>query len=129
MSDRIYLSPPHMSESELNLLIKAFNSNWIAPLGPNVDAFEKEMADYLSVQGCLTAQLFKHITTDRILGIEINPRFGGGYPLSYYAGANYPKWIIQEYLLNQSIIPNDDWKNNLLMLCYDKEVIVKNSDA
>ena len=118
-----------MSESELNLLIKAFNSNWIAPLGPNVDAFEKEMADYLGVQGCLTAQFFKHITTDRILGIEINPRFGGGYPLSYYAGANYPKWIIQEYLLNQSIIPNDDWENNLLMLRYDKEVIVKNSDA
>ena len=94
-----------------------------------VDFIKKKLPYIEGAQGCLTAQFFKHITTDRILGIEINPRFGGGYPLSYYAGANYPKWIIQEYLLNQSIIPNDDWENNLLMLRYDKEVIVKNSDA
>ena len=94
-----------------------------------VNFIQKKLQYIKGAQGCLTAQFFKHMTTDRILGIEINPRFGGGYPLSYYAGANYPKWIIQEYLLNQSIIPNDDWENNLLMLRYDKEVFVKNSDA
>lgn len=46
---RIYLSPPHMSGRELDFLHDAFASNWIAPLGPHVDAFEKEMAGYVGV--------------------------------------------------------------------------------
>jgi pyridoxal phosphate-dependent aminotransferase EpsN len=41
---RIYLSPPHMSARERELLLEAFDSNWIAPLGPQVDAFEREFA-------------------------------------------------------------------------------------
>lgn len=44
---RIYLSPPHMTGEELGLVTEAFASNWIAPLGPHVDAFEREMADKL----------------------------------------------------------------------------------
>lgn len=40
---RIYLSPPHMSGEELRLVEEAFASNWIAPLGPQVDAFEREL--------------------------------------------------------------------------------------
>jgi carbamoyl-phosphate synthase large subunit len=80
-------------------------------------------------RGCLTAQFFKHKESEKIIGIEINPRFGGGYPLSYKAGANYPKWIIEEYLLDKTIEPYDAWKDNLLMLRYDKEVFVENSDA
>lgn len=46
---RIYLSPPHMSPRERELLVDAFDSNWIAPLGPHVDAFEQEFADKLGV--------------------------------------------------------------------------------
>ena len=42
---RIYLSPPHMGEDERRLLLEAFDSNWIAPLGPHVDAFEREFAE------------------------------------------------------------------------------------
>jgi len=38
-----------MGEKEKTLLLDAFDSNWVAPLGPNVDAFEKEMASYLGV--------------------------------------------------------------------------------
>lgn len=41
---RIYLSPPHMSPRERELLLEAFDSNWIAPLGPHVDAFEGEFS-------------------------------------------------------------------------------------
>lgn len=41
---RIYLSPPHMSGREQEYIQQAFDTNWIAPLGPNVDAFEKEFA-------------------------------------------------------------------------------------
>jgi dTDP-4-amino-4,6-dideoxygalactose transaminase len=46
---RIYLSPPHIGEMELELVKDAFASNWIAPLGPHVDAFETEFATYLGV--------------------------------------------------------------------------------
>ncbi|OOR99854.1 carbamoyl phosphate synthase large subunit [Haemophilus paracuniculus] len=87
----------------------------------------KENLSYLEgAKGCLTIQVFFHKQKDKILGIEINPRFGGGYPLSYLAGANYPKYIIQEYLLNQKIGFFAEWKNNLLMLRYDAEVLVEN---
>lgn len=44
---RIYLSPPHMGGNELKYIQEAFDTNWIAPIGPNIDAFEKELADYL----------------------------------------------------------------------------------
>jgi pyridoxal phosphate-dependent aminotransferase EpsN len=46
---RIYLSPPHMSGRERELLLDAFDSNWIAPLGPHVDALEREFAEKLGV--------------------------------------------------------------------------------
>ena len=49
-NNRIYLSSPHMSPIERELLIGAFDSNWIAPLGPNVDLFESEMAEYIGVK-------------------------------------------------------------------------------
>jgi len=47
--ERIFLSPPHMSEErfEQGYVNQAFDSNWIAPLGPNVLGFEKEIEDYL----------------------------------------------------------------------------------
>lgn len=41
---RIWLSPPHVGSRERELLLDAFDSNWIAPLGPHVDAFEQELA-------------------------------------------------------------------------------------
>jgi pyridoxal phosphate-dependent aminotransferase EpsN len=46
---RIYLSPPHMSGGELELVKDVFASNWIAPLGPQVDAFERDVATYVGV--------------------------------------------------------------------------------
>jgi pyridoxal phosphate-dependent aminotransferase EpsN len=46
---RVYLSPPHMSAEDRELLLAAFDSGWIAPLGPHVDAFEAEFAAKLGV--------------------------------------------------------------------------------
>ena len=43
---RIYLSPPHLDGDERALLLDAFDSNWIAPLGPHVDAFEEDICAY-----------------------------------------------------------------------------------
>jgi carbamoyl-phosphate synthase large subunit len=76
--------------------------------------------------GCLTIQVFFNEKIQRVVAIEINPRFGGGYPLSYLAGANFPKWIIEEYLLNKKISYSNKWETDLLMLRYDDEVLVHN---
>lgn len=46
---RIHLSPPDMGPDERTLLLEAFDSNWIAPLGPHVDAFEREVAERVGV--------------------------------------------------------------------------------
>ncbi|WP_312502531.1 aminotransferase class I/II-fold pyridoxal phosphate-dependent enzyme, partial [Bacillus luti] len=48
---RIYLSSPHMSGHEQKYIKDAFDSNWIAPLGPNVDEFERELASFVGVKG------------------------------------------------------------------------------
>jgi dTDP-4-amino-4,6-dideoxygalactose transaminase len=48
-SNRLFLSPPHMSGKELEFIRKAFDSNYIAPLGPMVEAFERELAEELNV--------------------------------------------------------------------------------
>lgn len=50
---RIFLSPPHMGEDERDLVADAFVSNWIAPLGEHVDAFEREIAQYVGVKAAL----------------------------------------------------------------------------
>ncbi|MFZ0667345.1 MAG: aminotransferase class I/II-fold pyridoxal phosphate-dependent enzyme [Acidimicrobiales bacterium] len=47
---RIYLSPPDVGPDERELLLDAFDSNWIAPLGPHVDAFEAELAQFVGVE-------------------------------------------------------------------------------
>lgn len=47
---RILLSSPHMSGNEMKYIQEAFDTNWIAPLGANVDGFEKELAEYVGVK-------------------------------------------------------------------------------
>ena len=93
---------------------------------------KNKLVDFLKIKGskiegfrgCITIQCFMHKKTEDVIGIEINPRFGGGFPLSYLAGGNYPKWIIQEYLLGEEIPVYNDWQENLLMLRYDDEILV-----
>ncbi|MDW3209415.1 MAG: aminotransferase class I/II-fold pyridoxal phosphate-dependent enzyme [Reichenbachiella sp.] len=52
MNKRIYLSPPHMSGEEKKYMNEAFDSNWIAPIGPNVDEFENAICDYTGSRNC-----------------------------------------------------------------------------
>ncbi|MDG1572743.1 aminotransferase class I/II-fold pyridoxal phosphate-dependent enzyme [Robiginitalea sp. M366] len=47
MQERIWLSSPHMGPEELSYVLEAFETNWIAPLGPNLTAFEAAIGDYL----------------------------------------------------------------------------------
>lgn len=50
MYKRIYLSSPTMHDLEMKYIQEAFDTNWVAPLGENVDEFENEMAAFLGVQ-------------------------------------------------------------------------------
>ena len=74
--------------------------------------------------GCICIQLFLNPQTGDVVGIEINPRFGGGYPQTYAAGGNYPEYLIREYFLGEKIEYFDGWKNHQLMLRYDDAVYV-----
>lgn len=47
MKPKIYLSSPHMGGTEIEFVKEAFDTNWIAPLGPNVDGFEKDLENRL----------------------------------------------------------------------------------
>ena len=71
-SKRIFLSSPHMSGKEQKYIQEAFDTNWIAPLGQHVDAFEQEVAAYAGVKGAValssgTAAL--HLAL-RLVGVE-----------------------------------------------------------
>jgi len=71
--------------------------------------------------GVITLQLF--LTDDgKIKFIEINPRFGGGAPLSIRAGADFPKWILQELTGGKPKIAFGGFEDGLIMLRYDSEV-------
>ena len=54
--ERIWLSPPHMGGNELKYVHEAFDTNWVSPAGPNITAFENELAAYLG-QGVSVAAL------------------------------------------------------------------------
>ena len=49
-TEKIYLASPHMGGEEMKYIQEAFDTNWIAPLGKNVNQFEKEMADYVGLK-------------------------------------------------------------------------------
>jgi dTDP-4-amino-4,6-dideoxygalactose transaminase len=50
--EKIYLSSPHMGEKELDFVKEAFETNWISPVGPNIQGFEKELAAYNNIDAC-----------------------------------------------------------------------------
>ncbi|MBZ5749702.1 ATP-grasp domain-containing protein [Metabacillus rhizolycopersici] len=71
--------------------------------------------------GCLTLQCFKK-SNGEITFIEINPRFGGGIPLSIQAGANFPLWTIQASKGEIFNVQDYSWQENLTMLRFDEAV-------
>jgi dTDP-4-amino-4,6-dideoxygalactose transaminase len=55
MNPKIWLSSPHMSGNEQKFINEAFDTNWIAPLGPNVSGFEEDIRTYLSQDNYVAA--------------------------------------------------------------------------
>ena len=74
--------------------------------------------------GCITVQCFLQ-PDGEIIFIEINPRFGGGYPLAYRAGADFPLWLFQLCAGKHPQVAIDEWEDGLSMLRYDDAIFVK----
>lgn len=74
--------------------------------------------------GCLTIQIMRHRESGDLHLIEVNARFGGGYPLTAQAGAAYHAWLIHEYVLGRAVNDYAAWQDGLIMLRYDAEIFV-----
>ncbi len=70
---RIYLSPPHLSQESRDLLLEAFDSNWIAPMGPHVDAFEREFAQEIGIEHAVALSSGTAALHLALLSLEIRP--------------------------------------------------------
>ncbi len=116
---RVYLSPPHVAGREAELVSEAIASNWIAPLGPHVDAFETEIAAVAGVEHAValssgTAALHLALV---VLGIGVgdevacsdftfaasaNPiAYAGATP--FFVDADEATWTIDPGLLDRAI--------------------------
>lgn len=71
----------------------------------------------LNIQGFLSPDSDFRVT-------EINPRFGGGYPLAHHAGADFARWLLEELLGLASSASFDSWQDGLAMLRYDAAVFL-----
>jgi len=118
--DRIWLSSPHIGEKEKEYVAEAFATNWVAPLGPNVDQFEQQLAEYVAVNSVAvlnsgTAAL--HLAL-QILGVEQGDvvlcqsfTFGASaFPIAYckaspvFIDSEKDTWNMDPQLLEQAII-------------------------
>jgi len=116
---RVYLSPPHIAGREAELVAEAIESNWIAPLGPHVDAFEAEVAAVAGVEHAValtsgTAALHLALVvlgigegdevacSDFTFAASSNPIvYAGATP--FFVDADEATWTIDPTLLDRAI--------------------------
>jgi carbamoyl-phosphate synthase large subunit len=84
----------------------------------------KKLISILRPIGPLTIQCIK--TKEDIKFIEINPRFGGGAPISIKSGANYPLYLYK-LLQGEDISYNEDYLDNLMALRFDSSIYIDNN--
>jgi dTDP-4-amino-4,6-dideoxygalactose transaminase len=70
-NNKIWLSSPHMGGTERKYVNEAFDTNWVAPLGPNVNGFEKDISTYLSSQYEIYAAVLTSGTAALHLGLQM----------------------------------------------------------
>ena len=92
---------------------------------PQVQALAREICERLpGAFGCLNVQIFWDEATQTAAVIEINPRFGGGFPLSHAAGARFVEHLVASAAGRPTPPLTNDWRDGLLMLRYDDAVFV-----
>ncbi len=93
---------------------------------PELLNWAEKIVETLKPAGPLNIQCF--ITEMGPLFSEVNARFGGGYPLSYHAGVDFPKMIL-EMVAGKKVKPQiGTYKRDLLLLRYDKAVVLEKKD-
>jgi carbamoyl-phosphate synthase large subunit len=79
--------------------------------------------------GVVSVQVFVDDVSDQLAVIEINARYGGGFPLALEAGADFPRWQLEQVLGLPSTAAPDSWRDGLVMLRYDAAVFVDEGGA
>jgi pyridoxal phosphate-dependent aminotransferase EpsN len=118
-SERIYLSPPHLGGDEQRFVAEAFASNWITPLGPHVDGFEREFCELVGSRHALalssgTAALHlallhlgigagdRVFVSDLTFAASVNPiRYVGAEPV--FIDAEPASWNMDPALLEEAL--------------------------
>jgi len=93
----------------------------------NLDNIVRKVVQAYKPRGVINIQFIYNNDTEEYYLLEINPRFGGGYPLSYHAGANFPKLLLDCYIKKKKT-SRIDYIENLYMFRYDKAVYVKKGE-
>lgn len=89
-----------------------------------IDKAKEVVMSLPGARGCITVQCFL-TKNNEVKFIEINPRFGGGAPLSLTAGADYARYLVETLIYEEVSFNIDTWQDNLLMLRYDAAVFIE----
>jgi len=94
-----------------------------------IELAEKLCAALPGAYGPLNIQMFLDEESAQVTVIELNARFGGGYPLSFMAGADFPRALLQEARGLPVTASLADWRENLVMLRYDAAIFTDGAEA
>ncbi len=101
----------------------------ITAKNPALIELGRQVAEALpGMRGALNVQCFLSPTGD-IRIIELNARFGGGYPLAHQAGARFADWLVEEAVGRQPKVALDSWTDQLMMVRYDQELFLEAKDT
>ncbi|RDY57606.1 aminotransferase class I/II-fold pyridoxal phosphate-dependent enzyme [Flagellimonas nanhaiensis] len=121
MQKKVWLSSPHMGNSEKSYVEEAFTTNWIAPLGPNVSGFERDIEEYIGNDvhaACLSSGTGAIHLALELLGVGLNDEVlcqsftfaASANPITYLGGkpifidSESETWNISPELLEKAII-------------------------
>ena len=80
-------------------------------------------------RGVMNLQIFHCAETGSLNVIEVNARFGGGYPLAHEAGVDFPGWLIEETATGTCAATDDRWRDDVVMLRYDAAIFLSADEA
>jgi carbamoyl-phosphate synthase large subunit len=106
-------------------------SKGVTVRSPALEALAAETAAALpGAFGPLTIQVFMVAGhPDRTAVIEVNARFGGGFPLARHAGADFCRWLVEDVAGLPSTARPDGWRDGVVMLRYDAAVFVEGGNG
>ena len=127
--DKIWLSSPHMGGNELKYIESAFENNWIAPLGPNVEGFEKDLKKYLNHENKEVASLSSGTAAIHLslilLGVKANDSVIC-QSMTFSASANPIKYLGANPIFIDSELETWNMCPDALRTCIETEIALNN---